>query len=142
MHIARGWLRFGGAILFVLAIASCSPSIPSASTPGGDPPGATDAAPPTTVPTVSSSDLLSAALDPLRAGSAFDTRIEVDGAVVLSASGRSVGGAIQTTVTTSGRTVEYVQVPPDTWAREPGASWVLVGSDPASIVPIEPSRGR
>lgn len=132
---SRGWLRFGGAILLmVAAVAACAPA-----------PGGTTAAtvsispiPGSAAPTASTTpaDILSRALDPLLAAAAFETRVEVDGTEVVSATGRSVGNTSTTSVTTSGRTVDYVQIPPQTWAREPGAAWVLVSSDPASTAPL------
>ncbi len=81
--------------------------------------------------------LLGAALESLRTAAAFETRVEVDGTVVVSATGRSVGAASQLTVTTADRTVEYLQVPPRAWAREPGAAWVLLGTDQAPAAPLD-----
>jgi hypothetical protein len=63
--------------------------------------------------------------------------VEVDGKVVVSATGRSVGAASRLTVTTADRTVEYLQVPPQAWAREPGSAWVLLGTDQAPAAPLD-----
>lgn len=80
---------------------------------------------------------LQAALTPLLAASTFETTVRLDGAIVLSATGRSVGDASQTTATTAGRTVEYVQIPPVAWAREGTAPWVLVAGETAPVAPLD-----
>lgn len=137
MLASRGWLRFGGAILLVLAVGACGETgtSPTTATIGSNAtPSSASAAP---ASSTGPADMLTAALAPLRAAATFETRIEIDGKVVVSASGRSVGASSTTSVTTSDRTVDYVQVPPGTWAREPGAGWVLVASDPAAIVPLD-----
>jgi hypothetical protein len=133
------------AILFILAVAACAPTAagptgsivpiaPSASPTRTSPPIASAAPAGTAVPAAA---LLGAALDPLRTAAAFDTRVEVDGKVVVSATGRSVGAASRLTVTTADRTVEYLQVPPQAWAREPGSAWVLLGTDQAPAAPLD-----
>jgi hypothetical protein len=142
-HATRGWLRFGGAILFVLAVAACGPA---ATVPAGSvgtsasplAPGPSSAAP--AAPSgaaVPAATLLGAALEPLQKAASFETRVEVDGSVVVSASGRSVGAASRLTMTTADRTVEYLQVPPRAWAREPGAAWVLVDTGQAPAAPLD-----
>jgi hypothetical protein len=141
-HATRGWLRFGGAILFVLAVAACGQS---ATVPAGSvgtsaspiAPGPSSAAPASSGTAVPAAALLEAALKPLRTAAAFETRVEVDGTVVVSATGRSVGAASRLTVTTADRTVEYLQVPPRAWAREPGAAWVLLGTGQAPAAPLD-----
>ena len=148
MFASRGWLRFGGAILlFVLAAAACAPAAPSptasavtgGTTPGSIAPTASASAVPTAsaVPAASAADQLAAALKPLHIAATFDTIVEVDGATVVSATGRSVGTSSTIKVTTSGRTVEYVRIPPRGWARESGASWVLLGSNPTPAAPLD-----
>ena len=149
-HASRGGSRFGGALLSVLAIllisataAACSPT---AATPGGPAdttrpaapsPAGSIASPGPTGPSPVAAELLAAALEPLRAASAFETKVTVDGEVVVSATGRSAGRASKATVTTADRTVEYVRVPPRAWAREPGAKWVLVDATTAPAGPLE-----
>jgi len=135
----RGWLRFGGAILFVLVSAGCSPSAAS----GGPTAGSVA----TTRPSVSAASAgatsgaaaaqLAAALDPLRAASTFATTVAVDGATVVTARGRAVGPASRLTVTTAGRSVEYVEIPPKAWARATGGAWVLVAADQAPGAPLD-----
>jgi len=82
-------------------------------------------------------DLLAAVLEPLRAASAFETSVTVDDAVVVSATGRSVGAASKASVTTANRTVDYIRVPPRAWAREQGGSWVLVDAASAPAGPLD-----
>jgi len=128
----RGWLRFGGAILFVLAVAACAPT--AAGPTGSVPPIAPGAPTGTAVP---AADLLRTVLEPLHTAAAFETRVEVDGKVVVSATGRSVGAASRLTVTTADRTVEYLEIPPRAWARESGSAWVLLGIDQAPAAPLD-----
>lgn len=139
---STGWLRACGAILFlVLATTSCGPA---ATTPpvlpasaGAGSPGGAPQATPLGAASAAPADLLAAALKPLLVAAAFETRVEIDGSLVLSATGRSVGPASTSGVTTAGRTIDYVQVPPHAWARDPGGSWLLVGSDAAPAAPLE-----
>jgi hypothetical protein len=134
-RVARGWRRFGGAILFVLLAAGCS-SAGSTGTPvASGTPAATVA--PLATRSVAADAQFAAALAPLRASSAFETSVEVDGATVVSATGRAVGHASRSTVTTAGRTVEYIEVPPKAWARSSAGSWVLVAVTQASIAPLD-----
>lgn len=81
-------------------------------------------------------ELLAAALAPLHAASAFDTKVTVDGKVAVTSAGRSVDGGTQLTVTTSGKTVDYIQLPPQAWARPSGGAWVLVTVDQAPGSPL------
>jgi hypothetical protein len=74
---------------------------------------------------------------PLRASSAFGTTVTVDGATVVTATGRSVGSASTISVTTGDRTVEYIRIPPKAWAREKGGAWVLVVADTAPAAPVD-----
>ena len=61
----------------------------------------------------------------------------VDGAEVVSATGRSVGPASMMSVTTTGGTVDYVHVPPKAWAREAGGTWVPVDAGTAPGAPLD-----
>jgi hypothetical protein len=92
---------------------------------------------PASNPPAAAGDLLAAALEPLRVGSSFETSVTVDDAVVVSATGRTAGAASEMSVTTAGRTVDYVRVPPKAWAREPGASWVPVVEAAAPGAPLD-----
>jgi hypothetical protein len=40
-------------------------------------------------------------------------------------------------VPTTGRTVEYVRVPPSAWARETGGKWVIVDAATAPTAPLD-----
>ena len=136
----RGWLRFGGAILFLLLAAGCSPAGPTASGPATSasvPPTATSTAPSSPVASSSAAAQLQAALQPLRVASSYETVVAVDGATVVTAEGRTVGDASDATVTTAGRTVEYIQIPPKAWAREAGGTWVLITADQAPGAPLD-----
>jgi hypothetical protein len=139
-HPARGWFRSGGAILIVFLAAGCgaaedsSPTISASASAHGSA-GAGSGGPPSSVP-VTPAAMLAAALAPLQAASDFETTVTVDGAVAVSSAGRSVGGSTQLTVATSGKAVDYVQVPPQAWARQSGASWVLVAVDEAPASPL------
>ncbi len=146
-HASRGGLRFGGALLALsLAAAACGSSAGSPAT-SVDPTRSADVASPTagtaaqgpagTTSPAPAAGLLATALEPLRGASAFETSVTVDDAVVVSATGRSVGPASKATVTTANRTVDYIRVPPRAWAREQGGSWVLVDAATAPAGPID-----
>ena len=68
--------------------------------------------------------------------SEFESIVTLDGATATSLSGRTVGSASMLTVTSSGRTVEYLRLPPNAWARETGAGWVIVDSAQAPSSPL------
>ena len=59
-----------------------------------------------------------------------------DGAVATELSGRTVGDATTLTVTTDGRAVEYIRIPPTAWAREPGGTWVVIDAAQAPSSPL------
>ena len=142
-HASRGWLRFGGAILFMSLVAGCgsggagrSPGVsatssgsPVANGASGSSGAAASAEPAAT--------LLKAALKPLLAASMFDTAVSLDGSVVVSAKGRTLGDNARLTVTTSGKSVEYIEIPPKAWAREGTGAWVLVAGAAAPVAPLK-----
>lgn len=80
-------------------------------------------------------ELLAAALAPLHAANEFETKVTLDGKVAVTSAGRSVGGGTQLTVTNSGKAVDYIQLPPQAWARS-GATWVLITVDEAPGSPL------
>lgn len=134
-----GRLRFGGAVLLSGILAACSVSAegtPTASNSAatGSPMAAASGSP---APDVPPTERLTVVVSTLEAGSSFSSTVTVDGAVVLTTAGRSVADATEQTVVTSGRTVDYVQVPPQAWARESGADWVLVAAQQAPASPLE-----
>jgi len=88
---------------------------------------------PTAVP---AADVLAAALEPLAAAASFDSTVTVDGTVVTTLKGRSVGTASQLEVTTDGKTVDYVRIPPEAWARQAGGKWVVVDESQAPDDPL------
>jgi hypothetical protein len=135
MSISRGWHQLAGVILVLGALAGCSPGPPaaagapgSASAPG---PNQTSAA--TTGPAAA----LSSAISAIQAAAEFETTVSVDGAVVLTSTGRSVANASSQSVTSEGRTVEYIHVPPSAWVRVDGGSWVLLTADEAPGSPLD-----
>ncbi len=134
----RGWLRSGGAILVVCSLAACAgagqPSA-SAAVASSPSPSVSIAALPSVAP-IPAAEQLAAALAPLLEASAFESSVTVDGQVAVTSSGRSVGGATELTVTTSGTVVDYVQIPPRAWARESGGLWVLVAEAEAPGSPL------
>jgi len=143
-----GWPRFGGAILLLVALTTlgaCGATTTASGTggPGGSARAGAGASASTSgagVPSSSSVDAgpaLAAALAPLLASSAFSTTVTVDGATVLVMTGRSAGKASSAKVTTGGKIVEYVRIPPRAWARDGGASWVLVAADAAPTAPLD-----
>ena len=127
----RGWLRFGGAILFVLLAAGCS----SASSSGATTQPTTAAI--SGSPTQSATARLTAALEPVRAASAYETDVKVDGATVVGVTGRTFGAARRLTVTTASGSIEYIAIPPKAWARQGSGRWVLVAADQAPGAPLD-----
>lgn len=123
--------------MLVLAVTACGQSARGSAS--SDPRGSASSAGSSGVAPASPApaDRLEAALGPLRAAAAFDTLVEVDGVSIVSASGRSVGADSDVTVTTSGRTVEYVRLPPQAWAREASRTWVLLAPDAAPAAPLD-----
>jgi hypothetical protein len=93
---------------------------------------------PTVLPTPgpSASAILAAALAPLEGASEFESIVTLDGAVATSLTGRTVGTASTLVVTTQGRAVEYVRVPPNAWAREPGGTWLVVDAEQTPSSPL------
>jgi hypothetical protein len=131
---SRGWLRFGGAILFLSLLAGCAATGAGLASPASRVTAATSAAP-SAAPSAAAA-ALQAALEPLLIAATFETTVTLDGAVVLTAVGRSVGESSQTTATTGGRSVEYIQIPPVAWAREGTGPWVLVAGETAPVAPL------
>lgn len=108
---------------------------PPGSTPSGGGSPAVGAATATPTPRTAA-DVLSTALAPLTAAAEFETSVTVNGAAVATITGRSAGDATVLTLTTSGRTAEYVRIPPRAWAREPGGTWLVVALDEAPNSPV------
>jgi hypothetical protein len=103
-----------------------------------NPPGsmATSSNGPSVPPTPGPAEVLAAALGPLDAASEFDSIVTVDAAVATSLTGRTVGTSSSLTVTTEGRTVDYLRVPPSAWAREPGQAWLVVDAAQTPTSPL------
>lgn len=134
-----GRLRFGGAVLLIGILGACSPAATGSPTtsepfPVGPSSAAATGSPSAALPP---DERLSDVVNILEPGASFTATVTIDGAVVLTSSGRSVADMTEQTVVTSGRTVDYVQVPPQAWARESGAAWVLVAAEQAPASPLE-----
>lgn len=115
-----------------LLLAACSPSAPSAtgaaqaSTSTGPASAASSAAASVATPSTPA-DRLAAAFAALAGGYTYQATVTVGGATVSTATGRSVGGASEFTLTTNGATVVYRAIPPSAWVqRESGGPWVQV----------------
>ena len=138
-HTPRGWLRFGGAILIMSLLAGCA-AAGSSGSPIASPSRSVSASPAGPTPSAVSAPAatrLASALKPLLKASAFETIVKVGGAVAVSAKGRTVGDTSRVTVTTVGRTVEYIEIPPKAWARDGSAAWVLLAVEQAPVAPLD-----
>jgi hypothetical protein len=129
-HSVRGWLRSGGAILIALLIAGCAAAGERSAEASPTAEGAASHA------EMTAAQLLAATLAPLQGAAQFQTTVTIDGTVGISSEGRSVGGATHLTVTTAGASIEYIQIPPQAWARQTGGSWILVGADESLSNPL------
>lgn len=145
-----GWLRASGAILVVgLVAAACSSSAgnrAATSTPANSEsstpiaataaPGATSAP---TVPAVTAPPnvALTTALDALAPGYQFESNASLGDSNPLSISGRVIGSGSDLAVTNGGVTVQYVQVPPQAWARDQTGDWVELTSEVPVSSPLE-----
>lgn len=146
-HNLTGWLRASGAILVVgLVAAGCSSSAGNStatSAPASESsttsattavPGATSTLTAVTAPPKVA---LTTALDALAPGYQFDSNASLGDSTPLSISGRVIGSGSDLAVTNGGVTVEYVQVPPQAWARDQKGDWVELTSDVPVSSPLE-----
>lgn len=89
---------------------------------------------PTTVapagPVVDAAAVLAQAVATLRAGYDVDTNVTA-GDRSTNVAGRVVGVNSLFTLTSGGAAVEYLQVPPQVWVREPGTEWNEANSEAA-----------
>jgi len=137
----RRWsdLRVGPvAALLVLATAGCAAASPTVAdsaritsaptvapkaattTAGPKAPAANTAAP---VPRVDAATAFHSAMDALRPGYELNTDVTLGDQVITRLTGRVVGQGSALALTTNGATVEYLEIPPTAWAREPGGQW-------------------
>jgi len=104
----------------------------SATTAPGDTsvtvPGATTVA----ASAVDAAATLKAALDVLRPAYDLVETVTVNGKVAITVMGRVVGSGSLLTLTSGGAAVEYLEVPPKSWSREPGGSWAEM-TDPVPV---------
>jgi hypothetical protein len=107
----------------VPAASSSTPTVAGATTAA---PAATTAAPaaapagpaPADAPTI-----LAKAVEGLRAGYQVDSAVAAENLILTNLTGRVVGPSSLLSVTSGSATVEYLQVPPQVWVREPGGDW-------------------
>ena len=125
LHKERG--HVGARELRVVA------STPSATT---GVPGATTL-PTTPAVTAPPNVALTAALDALAPGYQFESNASLGDSTPLSISGRVIGSGSDLAVTNGGVTVEYVQVPPQSWARDQNGDWVKLTSNVPVSSPLE-----
>ena len=129
--------RIASVLACILLAGACSSSPSPTNGPGGSAgPGGSGGPASSGSVSPAARATLDAALAALTGSSEFTSRVTVDGALATSATGRTVGQATSLTITTAGRTVEYVRVPPNAWAREPGGTWVVVDADEAPDSPL------
>jgi hypothetical protein len=81
-------------------------------------------------PTVDAAAVLAQAVATLRAGYDVDTNVTA-GDRTTNVAGRVVGVNSLFTLTSGGAAVEYLQVPPQVWVREPGTEWNEANSEAA-----------
>jgi hypothetical protein len=98
-------------------------------------PGATNA--PVPAETVAPNVALTAALDALAPGYQFESNASLGDSSPLSISGRVIGSGSDLAVTNGGVTVQYVQVPPQAWARDQTGDWVELTSEVPVSSPLE-----
>ena len=75
--------------------------------------------------------ILATAVQGLLAGYQVDSAVATDSLILTNMTGRVVGPTSLLAVTSGSATVEYLQVPPQVWVREPGGDWKA--ADTASI---------
>lgn len=67
--------------------------------------------------------ILATAVESLRAGYQVDSAVAAENLILTNMTGRVVGPASLLTVASGTATIEYLQVPPQVWVREPGGDW-------------------
>ena len=140
----RGWLRFGGAILFLSLVAGCGATGNSPAGAASGSAGPVVSRAPTSAASGASSvsaspaaTLLAQALKPLQTASSYETTVKIGGVVAVSATGRTAGTATKSTVTTGGRSIDYIEIPPKAWARDGTAAWVVIAAAQAPTAPLD-----
>ena len=142
--VRRRWsdLRVGPvAALLVLATAGCAAASPTVSdaarvtapttvAPGtiartaapapAPAPAASTGAP---APRADAAKAFHQAMDALRPGYDLTTDVTLGDQVITRLTGRVIGQSSALALTTNGATVEYLEIPPLAWAREPGGQW-------------------
>ncbi len=83
-----------------------------------------------TGPTIDAPALLAKAVETLRVGYDVDTNVTA-GDRSTNVAGRVVGVNSLFTLTSGGASVEYLQVPPQVWVRDPGGEWNEATSEAA-----------
>lgn len=122
------------------APATAAPSTAAATTAPATSAAATTAAtaaPAPAGPTVDAAALLRGTVDSLRPGYDVDTNVTA-GDRVTNVAGRVIGANSLFTLSSGGAAVEYLQVPPQVWVREPGGEWTEASSESAPTESLGP----
>ena len=149
-------LRVGPAAAFVVlaaAVAGCAASGPTVSDAARitapttrapatavattAPPLAPSAAPAPAAPRIDAATAFHQAIDALRPGYNLDTQVTLGDQVITKLSGRVIGQGSAFALTTNGATVEYLEIPPTAWAREPGGAWAELDQPAPVTDPFE-----
>ncbi len=107
-----------------VSASAAAPGTSGATTAGA--PAATTAAPGAAVAGPAPADapgILAKAVEGLRAGYQVDSAVAAENLILTNMTGRVVGPSSLLSVTSGSATVEYLQVPPQVWVREPGGDW-------------------
>lgn len=93
---------------------------------------------PTTIP--DGATVLQQSFDQLAGGYHFVTTATVNETPVLTAEGDHIGGSTRMTITSQGRSVEYIVLPEQTWVADAG-QWQELDEPAPAGDPITPLRG-
>jgi hypothetical protein len=83
--------------------------------------------------------VLQQSFDQLAPGYHFVTTATVNGVPALTAEGDHIGGSTRMTITSQGKTVEYIVLPDQTWVAENG-QWQELDEPAPAVDPISPLR--
>ncbi len=83
---------------------------------------------------------LADALNVLDAGYTFESTIGVGDKVATRAKGRWTAGSSEVTIESNGTSVVYRTIPPKSWVKQPGKSWVQVESAADDAAPLDALR--
>jgi hypothetical protein len=84
---------------------------------------------------------LVAAIDATQADYRYQTTVTVDDAVTTEVVGAVAGDARQSTITSDGRVVKYLQTRYGRWVMGPAHRWMITREDPETSLPLEVLTG-